>query len=52
VLPEPAAEEMNLTLGSSCPTYQPLSISRDALPLALMWIGSVQSAFIAGLALL
>src|SRR5882757_5370245 len=41
--PDPEALEMNLTLGSSCPTYQPLSSRRDALPWALMWIGSVHS---------
>jgi hypothetical protein len=43
VLPEPGVPEMNLTLGSSCPTYQPLSMNRLPLPLTTL-IGSVHSA--------
>ena len=40
MLPEPGVLEMNLTLGSSCPTYHLLSIKRPALPF-LMLMGSV-----------
>ena len=40
MLPEPGVLEMNLTLGSSCPTYQLLSMNRSALPLTTL-IGSV-----------
>ncbi len=40
VLPEPGAVEMNLTLGSSCPTYQPLSMNRLPWPLTTL-MGSV-----------
>ena len=39
---EPGADEMNLMVGSSWPTYQPLSSNRVALPLTIL-IGSVQS---------
>ena len=42
-LPEPGLFEMNLMLGSSCPTYHPLSMNRVALPF-LTAIGSVQKA--------
>jgi hypothetical protein len=41
VLPEFGALEMNFTLGSSWPTYQPLSMKRWADPLTTL-IGSVQ----------
>src|SRR5208282_704415 len=40
VLPEPRVLEMNLTLGSSWPTYQWLSTNRSAWPLTIL-IGSV-----------
>ena len=40
MLPEPGWLEMNFTLGSSWPTYQPLSMNRVALPLMTL-IGSV-----------
>jgi hypothetical protein len=43
VLPEPGRLEMNFTLGSSWPTYQPLSANRVALPFSTL-IGSVQKA--------
>jgi hypothetical protein len=39
---------MNFTLGSSCPTYQPLSMNRDAFFPALRSTGSVHSDRMAG----
>src|SRR5579862_309170 len=43
VLPVLGALETNLTLGSSWPTYQPLSTNRLALPLVTL-MGSVHSS--------
>ena len=43
MLPEPGVLEMNLTLGSSWPMYQLLSLNRWPLPLTTL-IGSVHSA--------
>ena len=40
MLPDPGGLEMNFMLGSSWPTYQPLSLNRLALPLVTL-IGSV-----------
>ena len=48
MLPEPAAFEMNLTLGSSWPTYQPLSMNRAAFLPGRRSTGSVHSPRIAG----
>ncbi len=39
---------MNLTLGSSCPTYQPLSVNRAAFFPGLRSTGSAHSARMAG----
>src|SRR5579884_556736 len=44
--PLPAAFEMNLTDGSSWPTYQPLSTNLDTLPTPFTEIGSVQRLII------
>src|SRR5579864_1754991 len=44
----PGAEEMNFTEGSSWPTYQPLSMKREAWPFWLMVMGSVHNSFMAG----
>ena len=48
MLPEPGACEMNFTLGSSCPTYQPLSMNRAAFFPGLRSTGSVHSDRMAG----